>query len=353
MTDRSVTCYDFEIYSADRVPQRQPNRSRRNHREGAAAMKAAVIEKVGAAPLATVLADPSPATDTQVVLQVEATALNQIDVYIAQGRHPAGPPEIPYVPAVEVVGTIVAGPDQGLRVHATVPAGLAPGVSGGLAELLLIERAACVPVPDALDSVVAAAIGVVGIGAVLALGKADLQAGESVLVLGATGPFGATVVQVAKLAGAGRVIAAGRNPERLAHVRGADAVVVLGAQPPSEQLALLGGPVDLVADPLWGPWAVPALACLRPGGRYLSIGGAAGDAPDFRVVMLRSAQLTLIGFSGLTAKPADVRAGYNRIAALSAAGSFQLPTATYPLEEAALAWEAQASSPGKKIVVVP
>ncbi|MCX5239573.1 zinc-binding dehydrogenase [Streptomyces prunicolor] len=316
-------------------------------------MKAAVIEEVGAAPHATALADPAPTTDTQVVVRVEATALNAIDLHVAEGHHRAGPPKVPYVPGFEVVGTITAGPDQGLRVHATVPAGLVPGVNGGLAELLLTERAACIPVPDGLDSVAAAAIGAVGAGADLALRKADLQAGEGVLVLGATGPLGAAAVQLAKLAGAERVIAAGRNPERLARVTGADGVVVLGDEPPAEQLAALGGPVDLVVDPLWGAWAVPALACLRPGGRYLNIGAAAGDESGFRVEMLRGAQLSLIGFSGTTAKPADAYAAYNRVAALAVEGSFALATATYPLEEAAKAWEAQASSPGKKIVVVP
>ncbi|MET7572097.1 zinc-binding dehydrogenase [Streptomyces sp. NPDC005492] len=316
-------------------------------------MKAAVIEEVGAAPHATALADPAPTTDTQVVVKVEATALNSIDLHVAEGHHRAGPPKVPYVPGFEVVGTITSGPDQGLRMHATVPAGLVPGVNGGLAELLLTERATCIPVPDGLDSVVAAAIGAVGAGADLALRKAGLQTGESVLVLGATGPLGAAAVQLAKLAGAKRVIAAGRNPERLARVTGADGVVVLGEEPPAEQLAALGGPVDLVVDPLWGPWAVPALACLQPGGRYLNIGAAAGDDSAFRVEMLRGAQLSLIGFSGTTAKPTDAFAAYNRVAALAAAGSFVLPTATYPLEDASKAWEAQASSPGKKIVVVP
>jgi NADPH:quinone reductase-like Zn-dependent oxidoreductase len=316
-------------------------------------MKAAVIEEVGAAPRATTLADPSPATGKQVIVKVEATALNAIDVHVAEGHHRAGPPKVPYVPGFEVVGTIVAGPDQGCRVHATVPAGLVPGVDGGLAELLLADRAACVPVPNGLDSVVAAAIGAVGAGADMALRKAGLRVGESVLVLGATGPLGTAFLQLARLAGAKRIIAAGRNPERLAHVPGADGVVVLGEEPLPEQLASLGGPVDLVVDPLWGPWAVPALACLRPGGRYLNVGAAAGDEATFKVETLRSAQLTLIGFSATTANPADALAGYNRVAALAAAGSFTLPTATYALEEATQAWEAQVSSPGRKIVVVP
>jgi NADPH:quinone reductase-like Zn-dependent oxidoreductase len=316
-------------------------------------MKAAVIDTLGAAPRVTAYPDPSPAAGNLVLVEVEAAALNTIDVHIASGHHRAGPPRLPYVPAIEAVGTIVAGPDQGLRVRAAGPAGLVPGVDGGLAELLLTDRGTCVQVPDDLDSVAAAAIGVVGTSAELSLRKAGLQAGDSVLVLGATGPLGAAVIQLARLAGAKRVIAAGRNPERLAQVSAADGVAVLGEEPLPDQLASLGGPVDLVVDPVWGPWAQTALACLKPGGRYLNVGAAGGDGAAFQVEWLRAAQLTLIGFSATRAEPADVLASYRHVATLAAAGSLTLPTATYSLDEAAQAWEAQVSSPGKKIVVIP
>ena len=316
-------------------------------------MMAAVIDRVGAAPHPAACTDPSPATGNHVLVKVEAAALNAVDLHIAAGHHRAGPPQLPYVPGIETVGTIVAGPDQGLRVRAAVPAGLVPGVNGGMAELLLTDRATCIPVPDGLDSVAAAAIGVVGTSADLSLRRAGIQAGESVLVLGATGPLGTAFLQLARLAGAKRVIAAGRNPERLAQVPAADGVAVLGEEPLSERLASLGGPVDLVVDPVWGPWAAPALACLKPGGRYLNVGAAAGDGTAFHVEWLRAAQLTLIGFSATRAEPADIIASYQHVAALAAAGSLALPTATYPLDEATQAWEAQASSPGKKIVVIP
>jgi NADPH:quinone reductase-like Zn-dependent oxidoreductase len=316
-------------------------------------MKAAVIDRLGAAPRATSHPDPSPVTGNHVLVKVEAAALNAIDLSIATGHHRAGPPRLPYVPGIEAVGTIVAGPDQGLRVRAAVPAGLAPGVDGGMAELLLADRATCIPVPDGLGSVAAAAIGVVGTSADLSLRRAGLQAGESVLVLGATGPLGTAFLQLAKLAGARRVIAAGRDRERLAQVPDADGVAVLGEEPLSERLASLGGPVDLVVDPVWGPWAESALACLKPGGRYLNVGAAAGDGAAFHVEWLRAAQLTLIGFSATRAEAADVIASYQHVAALAAAGSLTLPTATYSLEEATQAWEAQASSPGKKIAVIP
>jgi NADPH:quinone reductase-like Zn-dependent oxidoreductase len=130
-------------------------------------------------------------------------------------------------------------------------------------------------------------------------------------------------------------------------------VALLGDEPLPAQLASLGGPVDLVVDSVWGVWAETALACLKPGGRYLNVGAAGGDGMAFRAEWLRAAQLTLIGFSATRAEPADVLASYRHVAALAAAGSLKLPTATYSLDEATQAWEAQVSSPGKKIVVIP
>jgi NADPH:quinone reductase-like Zn-dependent oxidoreductase len=317
-------------------------------------MKAAVIDTLGAPPQVIAFPDPSPAAGDLVLVKVEAAALNAVDLHIASGQHRAGAPRLPYVPGIEAAGTIVAGPDQGLRVRAAVPAGLVPGVNGGLAEFLLTSRATCIPVPEELDSVAAAAIGIAGTSADLSLRKAGIQASDSVLVLGATGPLGTAVIQLARLAGAKRVVAAGRNPERLAQISSlADGVVLLGEEPLPSQLASLGGPVDLVVDPVWGEWAQAALACLKPGGRYLNVGAAGGDGTAFQVEWLRAAQLTLIGFSATRAEPADVIASYRHVAALAAAGSLKLPTATYPLDEATQAWQAQLSSPGKKIVVIP
>jgi NADPH:quinone reductase len=94
-------------------------------------------------------------------------------------------------------------------------------------------------VPDGLDSQTAAAIGVVGTSADLALAKAKLQPGESVLVLGATGPFGSAFVQLAKHSGAGRVIAAARPSDRLAQLTDADRVAVPGEEPLAAQLEKL------------------------------------------------------------------------------------------------------------------
>lgn len=163
-------------------------------------MKAAMIDTLGTAPRVTAQPDPPSVTGNLVLVKVEAAALNAVDLHIASGHHRAGPPRLPYVPAIETVGTIKAGPDQGLRVRAAAPAGLVPGVNGGLAEFLLTDRATCIPVPEKLDSITAAAIGVVGTSADLSLRKAGIQPNDSVLVLGATGPLGTAFIQLARLA---------------------------------------------------------------------------------------------------------------------------------------------------------
>ena len=74
-------------------------------------MKAAVIDTLGTAPRVIAHPDPSPVTGDLVLVKVEAAALNAVDLHIASGHHRAGPPRLPYVPAIEAVGTIVAGSD--------------------------------------------------------------------------------------------------------------------------------------------------------------------------------------------------------------------------------------------------
>lgn len=316
-------------------------------------MKAAVIEAIGEPPRVTRQDDPSPAAENEVVIKVDAAALNPIDLHIAAGHHRAGTPQLPYVPGIETVGTIIAGLDQGVRVRATAPAGLIPGTNGGLAELQVVDRTLCVAVPDDLDRIAAAAIGAVGTAADLGLTAAMLKPGESVLVNGATGPLGNAFLQFAKHSGAERVIAAGRSRDRLAALPSVDGIIALDGTSIPEQLEAAGGPVDLITDSVWGEWAQPLLRCLKRGGRYLNVGAAGGDGTPFHVEQLRALQLTLIGFSSASANPADLIASYRRVADLAAAGTLVLPTAVYGLDEAADAWDMQASSPGKKIVLVP
>jgi NADPH:quinone reductase-like Zn-dependent oxidoreductase len=303
---------------------------------------------------------------------VTAAAINPVDLHISSGEHPVGAPPVPHVPGVEGVGTVVASDTfaVGTRVRVAVPGGF---VDGTLAEYVSAPDAACVPLPDGLGDDLAAAVGIVGISALIALREeAGLRPGHSVLVLGATGGLGQALVRVARALGAGRVVAAGRNPERLealalgvggegvdggaAGGEGAGGGIVLLDADPAEfaaRLAKVGGPVDIVVDLLWGPYASAGLASLRPGGRYVNLGQTAGAEAAVDAALLRHSQLRLSGFSAAALPPERVAAAYREVAELAARGELELAIDGRPLAEVEAAWAAQAASPGCRIVVRP
>ena len=151
-----------------------------------------------------------------------AAGLNPVDVAICAGRFYAGKPPLPSVAGREGVGML-----DGKRVYFDAP--IAP--FGSMAERALVDPGSTYPVPDGLDEGVAVALGISGLAAWLALTwRADLQPGEHVLVLGASGVLGQIAVQAAKLLGAARVVAAARSAEGLERclALGADAAVRLG-----------------------------------------------------------------------------------------------------------------------------
>jgi NADPH:quinone reductase-like Zn-dependent oxidoreductase len=323
-------------------------------------MRAAVVTHPGSAPAVADRPDPEAAPGT-VVVRVTAAALNPVDLLISSGAHPLGAPPSPHVPGVEAVGHVVAGDalTPGTRVRVTVPGGF---VSGTLAELVAAPAAACVPLTgdlDGLDDDLAAAIGIVGVGALIALrDRAALTAGESVLVLGATGGLGQALVHIAAALGADRILAVGRDEARLKALAGkVPGVVPIPAGPATfaTLVAEAGDPVNVVADALWGPYAPPALACLASGGRFVNIGQCAqtGDAPGIDAARLRHSSLTLTGLSGAGLPPATVAAAYRDVAALAAQGALDLALDVRPLDDIAAAWQAQAGSPGAKIVLRP
>lgn len=309
-------------------------------------MRAAVIESSTATPSFTEHPDPPPPMGTQVAVRLSAAALNPIDLQIASGSHPLGAPRYPYVPGCEGVGVVEGGDPSwvGRRVRVQAAGGF---VDGTLAQRIVVDSSACAPVPEGLPDPVAAAIGVVGASAYLALRTARLQPGESVLVAGANGPFGRAFVQCARIQGAGRVVGAARAPESLA----AQAVIDLTRDDLAAQLDQRGGPVDIAVDPLWGPYVHPLLACLAPGGRYLSVGSAAGAASEVSGARLRANRLSITGFTGTTAPVDDVTRAYEVVANWAAAGRFEQSLRTYGLASIREAWHAQRRPGGHKIVL--
>ncbi len=318
-------------------------------------MRAAVVAELGQAPELGERGEPRRSPGSTLV-RVTAAALNPIDVLISGGGHPFGKPQAPHVPGVEGAGTVVESDTlaPGTRVRVSVPGCF---VDGTLAEYVVAPDVACVPIPDQLDDDLAAAIGVVGISALIGLrDEAALRPGESVLVLGATGAFGQAFLHLARALGAGRVIAAGRDEARLAVLADlCDDTVLLDPDPAGfrEQLEQAGGPVDVVVDPLWGPYVGSALAALRSAGRLLNVGQCAGAEASVDAGTLRHGGVRILGVSGSSLSPEQSAAAYAEVAEYAAKGRLDLALSVQPLAEVAEAWAAQAASPGLKLVLRP
>ncbi len=315
-------------------------------------MRAGVVREVGVPPQPGELSDPQTGNGKALV-EVQAAALNPIDVAIAAGRFYAGPPQVPYAPGREGVGLVrdANGIAPGTRVRFELDSGY--GTNGSVAELVAVDEEACVPLSDEIDDEIAAALGIAGIVAWLALEKAEVD-GATVVVLGATGASGQIAVQGAKLQGAKRVIAAARNVDALSRVGdlGADSVVPIGDDDLTEALkSAAGDEIDVVIDPLWGEPAVAALKSLRNGGRLVHYGTSAGPDATIPSAPLRGNNLTIIGQSNLTT-PHEVKArAYSELVEQAVAGRLRVELDVFPLDRIAEAWAEQAASPHRKIVI--
>lgn len=207
---------------------------------------------------------------------------------------------------------------------------------------------------NGVSDVVAAALGNAGMAAWMPLADSGrLNAGETVLVLGATGVVGRLAVQAARLLGAGTVIAAGRDADRLAELRalGADRTVALGQDDLAGALREAGG-VDVIVDYLWGQPAATALTAGKPGVRLVHVGDRAGAEAPVPGALLRSLGATITGFLPVWSGPAAMATAYRQLGEAAAAGHLDVPTEAVPLADVAAAW---ARYPGTrhKLVLVP
>jgi NADPH2:quinone reductase len=315
-------------------------------------MRAAILREYGGVPELGDFPEPE-AGDGQAVVDMLAAGLNPVDRSIASGKFYSGSPPLPYVAGREGVGRLADG--------SVVYFGKAVVPSGSFAERALIRSEEAFSVPPDLDPALATVFGIAGLAAWLGLKwRGELKAGETVLVLGATGPVGQIAVQAARLLGAGHVVAAARSEEgrRRASEYGADATVPLPDDPDAGKLAeafreAAGGDVDLVFDPLWGTPAVAAMAALKPYGRLVQLGQSAAPEATLTSAAIRGTPLTIIGHTNF-AVPLDVqRAAYERMARLASAGELTANVERVSLEDLPEAWERQASAPGCKLAIVP
>jgi NADPH:quinone reductase-like Zn-dependent oxidoreductase len=310
-------------------------------------MKAAVLRELGV-PDYDEFAEPC-ADGGNAVVEVRAAGLNPVDVSIAAGRFYAGVPPLPSVAGREGVCVL-----DGERVYFDAP--VAP--YGSMAERALIDPGSTYPLPDALDDGLALALGIAGLAAWLALDwRAQLEPGEHVLVLGASGVLGQIAVQAAKHLGAARVVAAARSAEGLerAQALGADAVVRLGE--PSELAAALreaaAGRIDVVVDPLFGEPFAAAVEAASLRARLVALGSSAGVTSTLSSAAVRGKMLDILGHSNVFAPPDVKRAAYLRMAELAARGELLVDVERIPLADVRDAWERIAASAHRKLVLVP
>ena len=240
------------------------------------------------------IATPEIAPD-QVLVRVAACALNFGDLLLLKGTYQEKPP-LPFTLGMELSGTIekIGADVTNLSVGQRV---ISYTGFGGMAEYAAIPAEICLPIPDSMDMVDAAAFPV-GYGtAHLALDyRARLQAGERLLVLGASGGVGLTAVELGKLMGA-EVIAVARNAEKLdiAKQAGADHLINSETDDIRDAVKALGG-ADVVYDPVGGDQFTAAMRATNPDGRLIPLGFASGTVPQIPANHLLVKNLTVIGY---------------------------------------------------------
>jgi NADPH:quinone reductase-like Zn-dependent oxidoreductase len=309
-------------------------------------MKAAVVKTYGAPEVAE-FAEPH-AKDGQGVVDMLMAGLNPVDIILASGQVPAIASPLPSVAGMEGVGMM-----GGKRVYF----GRAISPFGSVADRTLIDAAEAYDVPEGLTNEQAITIGTAASTGYIALSwRAKIQPGEHVIVLGATGAVGRTAVEGAKLLGAGRVIAAGRNEKVLEYLKsvGADATVTLDGDVPStvDRFAEASqGRVNVILDLIWGPYATAALLAASPGARLIAAGFASAAETSFSPAVIMRQHASIEGFAMLTVPVEVRREAYLKLATYALAGKFKLPTEIYTLADLATAWDRQQKSPNGKIIL--
>lgn len=305
-------------------------------------MKAVLCKKLG--PPDTLVVEEVPPLEPgpgQVVVGVKAAGVNFPDTLIIQGKYQFKP-EPPFSPGGEVAGVIkkigagVSGWKPGDRV-------IAASTWGGFAEEMVADADRLIPMPDAMDFVPASAfILTYGTSYHALKDRAHLQPGETLLVLGASGGVGLAAVQIGKAMGA-RVIAAASSDAKLAVCRenGADEVINYGTEDLRARIKALtaGKGVDVVYDPVGGPYSEPALRDMAWNGRFLVVGFAAGEIPKvpLNLALLKGCSIVGVFWGAFTRnEPERNRRNNEELMQLYLAGKVRPHIhATYPLERAA------------------
>jgi NADPH:quinone reductase-like Zn-dependent oxidoreductase len=321
-------------------------------------MKAAVLRTLRKPPRFEEFPDPKPSPG-EVIVHVKAASLKNIDKMLASGSHYESHRELPVVCGTDGVGIL----DDGTRVFC---GGSRPPY-GMMAERTVVSRAWCLPIPDEVDDVTAAALPNPALSSWLSLvWRAQIKRGETALILGATGVAGKLAIQIAKHLGAGRVVAAGRNEQVLRTLNdlGADATIRLD-QPDKELTEAFireagHRPFDVIIDYLWGHPTEVLLGALTGHDltaesnrtRLVDVGEMAGPTIVLPAAALRSSGLELYGGGGGSIPPKAIFDAFPQIWALAASGKLRIDIEQAPLADVETLWQRQ-DSPGRRLVIIP
>jgi NADPH:quinone reductase-like Zn-dependent oxidoreductase len=318
-------------------------------------MNAAVVSSFQAPPQYATFSDPV-AGEGEVLVTVSAAGLHQIVRSLASGSHYMSKGALPFIPGLDGVGRL----EDGTRVYF----GMSRPPFGTFAERCLTRRAMCLPIPDSLDDVTVAAMMNPALSSWAALSeRAQFVAGESILILGATGVAGQLAVQGAKRLGARRIVAAGRDPEVLKTLTGmgADSLVSLNQSPDDLVAAFLQewdkDGIDVVLDYLWCAPAEMLLSAIAKSQhaaarvRYVQIGAMAGADISLPAATLRSTRLELLGSGFTGGSIAKLFESMGQFLQLAAREPFQIRTKSAPLSEVESLWNAAQS--GARLVFQP
>lgn len=246
-------------------------------------MKAVVCREHGLPDKLELATDwPEPeAGEHDILIDVKAAGLNFPDVLMIQGKYQMQP-DMPFVPGGECAGVVAAVGEKVSRFKVGDKV-ISAGGSGAFCQKIAVHELGAFPMPDGLDFEQAAGVCITYFTSYHALKqRADLQPGETLLVLGAAGGVGTSAIELGKQMGA-KVIAAASTDEKLELCKqlGADEVINYSKENLKDTVkALTGGKgVDVVYDPVGGDYAEPVIRGMAWNGRYLVIGFASGPIP--------------------------------------------------------------------------
>jgi NADPH2:quinone reductase len=321
-------------------------------------MYAAVLHAVGTVPRYEEFPEPIIENkDGEAIVHVHAASLKPFDKQLASGSHYTYTSRraLPCVCGSDGVGHL----DNGKRIFFGGPR----PPYGAMAQRTVVPSAFTFPVPENLDDETAAALPNPGVSAWLSLTyRAKLVRGENVLILGATGVTGKLAVKIAKLLGAARVVAAGRNPQALSglHDLGADATISLALPVTELSEAFLReagkSGFQVVIDYVWGQPAEAFLeavtrkefVAIQSETRFVQVGESAAPTISLPAAALRSTALTIMGTAGIPSREVLVEA-FQQVMAYAAQGDLHIDTERVSLREIENVW--QRDQTGRRLVV--